>query len=154
VLQATIKQVQGFAMLGRSTSNHWVAMDASSKVGGQDGAVRPKELLLLGLGGCAAFDVETVLRKRRVELKRFEVEMEADESAEHPMIITEVRMDYVIEGENVPTADVERAIRLSHEKYCAVSAMMRRVFPIRWRALVNGEEVLSGVEHETEAAAG
>ena len=143
MLKATVKQVEGFHLVGKSNSNHWVSMDGSPKAGGEDAAPRPKELVLLALGGCTVYDVKIVLGKRRVTPTRLEVEIEADEATEHPMVFTEVRMTYRFEGD-VPVADIERAIRLSAEKYCSVSAMLRKAFPIRWRALLNGEEVLTG----------
>jgi len=142
-MKAVVKQVGGYAMLGRANSGHWVPMDGSVKIGATDGAARPKELLLLALGGCTAFDVEMILRKRRAGLEGLEIEMEADEVAEHPMVFSEIRMAYHVRGD-VPVADIERAIRLSKEKYCSVSAMLAQVFPIRWRATLNGEPVLEG----------
>jgi putative redox protein len=142
MLQATVKQVEGFHLIGKSNSNHWVSMDGPVKVGAEDAAPRPKELLLLALGGCTAFDLQMVLAKRRVTPTRLEVEMEADEATEHPMVFTELRVTYHFEGD-VPVPDIERAIHLSEDKYCSVSAMLRQAFPIRWRAVLNGQEVLT-----------
>jgi len=142
MLRATLKQVDGFHLVGKSHSNHWVSMDGSVNSGAEDAGSRPKELLLLALGGCTAFDIHMVLAKRRVKPARFEVDMEADEATEHPMVFTEIRLTYRFEGD-VPVADLERAIRLSEEKYCSVSAMLRKACPIRWRALLDGREVLS-----------
>jgi len=141
MLRATVKQVEGFHLVGKSNSNHWVSMDGSDKIGADDAGSRPKELLLLALGGCTAFDVQMILAKRRVKATRLEVELEADEAPEHPMVFTEVRMTYRFEGD-VPVPDIERAIRLSKDKYCSVSAMLRKAFPVRWCALLNGSEVL------------
>ena len=153
MLRAIVKQVDGFHLVGKSNSNHWVSMDGSVKSGGEDSAARPKELLLLALGGCTAFDIHLVLEKRRVRAKRFEIELEADEAETHPMVFTEIRMTYRFEGE-VPVADIERAIRLSHDKYCSVSAMLRQACPIRWRAILDGREVLAGGESgEVQAGA-
>jgi putative redox protein len=119
-------------------------MDGSQKVGAEDAAVRPKELMLLALGGCTGFDVRMILQKRRIELSRFEVSVRAEEVTEHPMVFTEAELTYRFEGPDVAVADLERAIRLSQEKYCSVSTMLRQSFPIRWKAFLNGEEVLSG----------
>lgn len=149
MLQAVVKRADGYALLGKSNSGHWVPMDGSRKIGAEDGAARPKELLLLALGGCTAFDVEMILRKRRREVRDLRIELEADERSEHPMVFTEVRMTYHFQGEDLPIADVKRAIELSKETYCSVSAMLARAFPIRWKATINGTEVLSGV---TESA--
>lgn len=147
MLQATVRHAGSYTFLGKANSNHWVVMDGSGKIGAEDGGARPKELLLLALGGCTAFDVKQVLDKRRVTAEAFEVALMADESEEIPMVLTRVRMEYRFRGE-IPVADIERAVRLSFEKYCSVSAMLRQVFPIEWRALLNGEEVLAGSTQE------
>ncbi len=144
MLKADIVRADNYAFLGRSNSNHWVAMDGSSKIGAQDGAARPKEMILFGLGGCSAFDVEMILRKRRVTVRSFRIEMEADEATEHPMVFTAIRMTYYLEGDDIATKDVERAIHLSEETYCSVGAMLRKAVPVSWRAVVNGEEVARG----------
>lgn len=144
-MQAIVMRVDGLTFAGKADSGHWVPMDGKTESGGHDGASTPKELLLLALGGCTAFDVEGVLRKRRQDVRRLTVELDADVAAEHPKVFTEVRITFRIEG-SATAADVERAVRLSQEKYCSVSAMLRRAFPIRWSALVNGEEVASGIE--------
>jgi len=150
-MKATVKQVDGYALVGRANSGHWVPMDGSAKIGAVDGAARPKELVLLALGGCTAFDVEMILRKRRVGLEGLEIELEADEAGEHPMVFTEVRMTYHVWGD-LPVADLERAIRLSKDKYCSVSAMLTRAFPIRWRAILNGDPVLEGTADGAEVS--
>ena len=119
-------------------------MDGSPKIGAEDGAVRPKELLLIGLGGCAGFDVEMILRKRRLEVSDLRVELEADEAPDHPMVFTKIRMAFRVEGDKLTAKDVERAVRLSEDTYCSVSAMLRAAAPIEWRAFLNGEEIASG----------
>jgi putative redox protein len=151
MLQVTVRHAGSYTFLGKANSNHWVVMDGSRKIGGEDGAARPKELLLLALGGCTAFDVKQILDKRRVPPDAFEVAITADECEDIPMVLTRVRMEYRFRGE-IPVADIERAIRLSFEKYCSVSAMLRQVFPIEWRAVRNGEEVLSGCTEPTGTA--
>ena len=143
MLQATVRHAGEYAFLAKSNSKHWIVMDGSEKIGAEDGAARPKEMILFALGGCSAFDIKMVLDKRRAKPDSFEVALTADESADHPMVITRVRMEYRFGGD-IPVADIERAIRLSFDKYCSVSVMLRQVFPIEWRALLNGEEVLSG----------
>jgi len=144
-VKAIVKRAEGLTFLGRADSGHWVVLDGKAASGGADGASTPKELVLIALGACAAFDVEGVLRKRRADVRSLTLELDADVAEEHPRVFTEVRITFRVEGE-APAADVERAVRLSQEKYCSVSAMLRAAIPIRWRALVNGEEVASGVE--------
>ena len=138
MLQATVHHAGSYTFLGKANSNHWVVMDGSGKIGAEDGGARPKELLLLALGGCTAFDVKQILDKRRVTPDAFEVALSADESEDIPMVLTRVRMEYRFRGE-IPVADIERA-----DKYCSVSAMLRQVFPIEWRAVLNDEEILRG----------
>ncbi len=146
MLEATIRHAGNLTFVGKSNSNHWTVMDGSQKSGADDGATRPKELLLLALGGCTAFDVEVILKKKRVALTRFEVSVKAEEVTEHPMVFTKVELTYRFEGEGVAVPDLERAIRLSQEKYCSVSTMLRQACPITWKAILNGAEVLSGEE--------
>ncbi len=144
MLSATVLRADGYAFLGKSNSNHWVAMDGSQKIGAEDGAVRPKELILLGLAGCTAFDVEMFLRKRRLEVTDLRIEAEADEAPDHPMVFTRIRLVYRVEGAKLPAKDVERAIHVSEDSLCSVSAMLRKAVPIEWRAILNGEEIASG----------
>jgi putative redox protein len=146
MLEATVRHAGNLTFVGKSNSNHWTVMDGSQKIGADDGATRPKELLLLALGGCTAFDVEMILRKRRVGLRRFEVSVRAEESSEHPMVFTSAELTYYFEGDGIAVPELERAIRLSQEKYCSVSTMLRQAFPISWKAILNGDEVLSGSE--------
>ena len=141
MLEATVIQVDGYAFVGKSASNHWVPMDGSTKLGAADAASRPKELVLLALGGCTAFDVEMILRKRRVKLRDFRVEIEADEAPDPPMVFTAIRLTYHLEAEGATAKEVERAVRLSEEKYCSVSAMLRASVPMSWRVFLNGEEI-------------
>ena len=151
-MHAMVKRVEGLTFVGKADTGHWVVMDGKNESGGADGAPSPKELVLIGLGACSAFDVEGILRKRRLDVRRLEVELDADVATEHPKVFTEVRLTYRVEGP-VPAPEIERAVRLSQEKYCAVSAMLRQACPIRWRALVNGEELASGVEGASAARA-
>ena len=144
-MRAIVKRADGLTFLGKADSNHWVVMDGKGVNGGSDAAASPKELVLMALGACSAFDVEGILKKRRLDVTRFEVELDADVAEEHPKVFTEVRVTYRLEGV-VPTPEVERAVHLSQEKYCSVGAMLRRAVPIRWNVVVNGAEVASGVE--------
>ena len=142
MLHATVRHTGGFSFLGKADSNHFVVMDGSEKIGAEDGAARPKELVLFALGGCTGFDVILILKKRRVAVRGLEIELAAEESPDHPMVFTGVEITYRFEGDDLAVAEIERAIRMSHDKYCSVSAMMRNAFPIGWRALLNGQEVL------------
>jgi putative redox protein len=122
---AVIKQVQGLILAGKADSNHWVVMDGPEEFDGSNAGARPKELVLLALGGCAASDVLSILKKKQASADDFEVHLTAEQSEEHPQVFTRIHVEYVIRGEHIKTRDVERAIELSDTKYCAVAAMLR-----------------------------
>ncbi len=122
---ATIRQVQGISLAGRTDSNHWIVMDGPEEFGGSNAGIRPKELLLLALGGCTASDVISILRKKRVPLDGIDIRLTAEQTDEHPQVFTSIHIDFVLRGEHITPQDAERAIELSETKYCAVSAMLR-----------------------------
>jgi putative redox protein len=132
VKTALVKQVQGITLAGNTDSNHWVMMDGPTEFGGANAGTRPKELLLLALGGCTASDVISILQKKRVELDGFEIHITAKQRDEHPQVFSEIHLEYVIRGNHVRQEDVARAIELSESKYCSVSAMLRPAVPITW----------------------
>jgi|WetSurMetagenome_2_1015567.scaffolds.fasta_scaffold26989_3 putative redox protein len=121
---AILKQVQGATFVARGDSNHWVTMDGPESVGGTNAASRPKELVLFALAGCTASDVVTILRKKRVPVREFEMKITGTEREEHPRIFTDIHLEYIVRGDDIRPEDVERAIDLSTTKYCSVSAML------------------------------
>ncbi len=123
--KAYIKLLDGMTFSGITDSGSWVMMDAAPESGGRGGATKPKELLLLGLGGCTAMDVVSILKKKRVDLKNFEVNIQTEMTEEHPQVFTKFNIEYVFYGNNIKPQDVERAIELSQTKYCGVSAMYK-----------------------------
>lgn len=126
-MKVKLKQIEGLAMAARGSSNHWVAMDVSADVGGTDAGVPPMELLLMGVAGCAAMDVLSILQKKKVDVTGFEVEAQAERAPEHPKTFTRIDLNFIITGGNIKTADVERAIQLTDQKYCPGTAMMKEV---------------------------
>lgn len=132
VKTALVKQVQGITFAGNTDSNHWVMMDGPTEFGGSNAGTRPKELLLLALGGCTASDVISILQKKRVPLDGFEIHITADQRDEYPQVFTKIHLEYVIYGTGIRSEDVVRAIELSESKYCSVSAMLRPAIPITW----------------------
>ena len=104
-------------------------------------APSPKDLVLLGLGGCTAVDVMEILRKMRQPVGSFRVDLEAEESDEHPRVFTRVRLIYRLEGHGLDPQRVIRAVTLSQQKYCGVSAMIRRTAAVHYAVEVNGEKV-------------
>jgi putative redox protein len=123
--QALVKQVAGITFAGKADSNHWVVMDGPTAFGGSDAGTRPKELLLIALGGCTGSDVASILKKKRVALDRFDIHLTAEQTEEHPQVYTSIHMELVFRGDGIRPEDVERAIELSQTKYCSVSAMLR-----------------------------
>ena len=131
VKTALVRQVKGITLAGNTDSNHWVMMDGPPELGGCNAGTRPKELLLLALGGCTASDVISILQKKRVALDRLEIHVTAEQRDEYPQVFTKIHLEYVVYGDIRPQ-DVERAIELSETKYCSVSAMLRPAIPITW----------------------
>ena len=130
-MKAQVRRIGGLSLAGKADSNHWVAMDALPEVGGTDAGSRPLELLLIGLGGCTAMDVLSILAKKRVKLDDFEISLEADRTTEHPKVFTAISLTYHFYGDDLKRSDLEAAVKLSEEKYCSVSAMLRKAAPIQ-----------------------
>ncbi len=124
-VKAFVKQLNGITFAGRTNSNHWVMMDGPEDFGGSNAAIRPKELLLLSLAGCTGSDVAAILQKKRVKLDGFEMNLEAEQTEEHPKVYSKIKLEYVFYGKNIKAKDVERAIELSQTKYCGVTAMLQ-----------------------------
>jgi putative redox protein len=128
--KAVVKHIQGVTFMGKADSNHWVAMDGPENFGGSDAGTRPKELLMLALGGCTGSDVASILGKKKIKLDGFEMNISADVADEHPQVFTKMHLEYVFYGKNLPEKDIERAIDLSLTKYCSVTAMLQKAMPI------------------------
>ncbi|MBF8249302.1 MAG: OsmC/Ohr family protein [Bacteroidetes bacterium] len=92
--RAIVKQLEGIAFVGKSDSNHWVTLDGPMSVGGSDAGSRPKELLLMALGGCTGSDVVSILKKKRVSFDRIEIELEGNVRDEHPQVFTDIHIGY------------------------------------------------------------
>lgn len=123
--KAFVRQVQGITLAARADSNHWVTMDGSEKFGGSNSGSSPKELLLMALGGCTAMDVIPLLAKKQAPVSHLEIHLTANTAEGHPQVYTDIHLEYVVYGNGVNPADVERAIELSATRYCSVSAMLR-----------------------------
>ena len=139
-VKAKVIQIAGVTFNGLTNSNHWVPMDGPKEFGGSDAGIRPKELLLLALAGCTGSDVASILGKMREPLTRFEVHIEADMAEEHPKVYTDIRVIFKLWGDGIKTANVEKAINLSTEKYCAVSAMLKPAVNISESYQINPEK--------------
>ncbi|RCK77613.1 MAG: OsmC/Ohr family protein [Ignavibacteriae bacterium] len=123
--KAVVQNIKGITFAGKADSNHWVIMDGPEEFGGSNAGTRPKELVLIALGGCTGSDVASILRKKRVNFKNFYINIEAEVAEEHPQVYTKINLEYVLEGKSISPSDVERAIELSKTKYCSVSFMLK-----------------------------
>ena len=119
-----IQQLKGASFAARGKSGHWVMMDGTEKVGGVDGASRPMEMVLFGLGGCTAVDVEVILKKMKVPVENIEIDITTERAEEHPKVYTKIDMTYHFYGKDLPLKKLEKAVKLSKDTYCSVSAML------------------------------
>lgn len=106
---------------------HHIVMDASSEFGGEEKGPRPKQILLASLGGCTGMDVVSLLGKMRVEYEGFTITAQAEASSEHPKAYTNIHLIYEFRGKGLPEDKLRKAVDLSQERYCPVSAMLRQV---------------------------
>lgn len=117
-------------------SGHKLIIDAADKVGGENLGPRPKQLLLAGLIGCTGMDVVSILRKMKVKYDDFKIEVQAEEAEDHPKVYKKIHLIYKFKGENLPLSNIERAVSLSQEKYCGVSAMLKKAAPVTYDIVI------------------
>jgi putative redox protein len=125
-MKARIKWIQDAAFVGEAGSGHSVVMDGAPDAGGRNIGFRPMEMLLVGLGGCSAFDVVLILKRGREKVTDCVVELDADRAETDPKVFTNIRMRYIVTGHALDAKKVERAVNLSAEKYCSASAIMNK----------------------------
>ncbi len=123
-MQATVKWVDGAMFVGESGSGHSVVMDGPEDHGGRNMGVRPMEMLLLGLGGCATFDVMSILQKSRQKVADCRVQIEAERADGVPSPFTKIHLQFVVTGSSLKESQVKRAVDLSATKYCSASIML------------------------------
>lgn len=114
----------GMAMLAETGSGHVLTMDGAPEGGGRNLAPRPMETLLAGVGGCTAYDVVLILKRGRHAVSGCQVKLTAERAETDPKVFTALNMHFVVTGRSLPLAAVERAVALSHEKYCSATAMI------------------------------
>jgi putative redox protein len=134
-MQSTVNWTSGLAFTAHQ-GGHAVPMDASKEAGGQDSGSSPKGLLLSGLGGCTGIDVVAILEKMRVSFQGFEVQASAELTEEHPVVFRSIHLRYVFRGKDLPVEKLEKAVILSMDRYCGVSAMLAKAAPITWEIVV------------------
>ena len=129
-MKANITWQEGVSFLGQAGSGHSVLMDGAPEAGGKNLGPRPMEMILMGLGGCTAFDVVHILRKGRQVITGCQVEMDAQRATEDPKVFTHIHLHFIITGKNLDPRHIERAISLSAEKYCSASMMLKATVDI------------------------
>ncbi len=123
-MQATVKWVDGVMFLGESGSGHAVIMDGAPDQGGRNMGARPMEMILIGLGGCASFDVMTMLQKGRQAVSDCSVELTAERADAVPAVFSKIHLNFLVTGTDLKDSQVKRAVELSAEKYCSASIML------------------------------
>ncbi len=123
-MQADVKWVGGVAFEASTESGHQVMMDGSPAYGGENRGARPMELILLGLGGCAAFDIVTILKKARQDVTDVRCVLQAERADDIPAVFTKINIHFVVTGRDVKEKQVDKAIHLSADKYCSASRML------------------------------
>ncbi len=123
-MEARVKWVEQRTFLGETGSGHSVVMDGAPDAGGRGLGVRPMEMLLLGMGGCTAFDVVDILQKGREPVEDVVIELSGERSEEIPKVFTRIDVKYIITGKGLNPDKVERAVHLSADKYCSATIMM------------------------------
>ena len=123
-MQATVKWIDGVMFVGETGSGHAVVMDGPPDHGGRNMGMRPMEMILLGLGGCSSFDVVQILQKGRNKIVNCVAEISAERVDVVPSVFRKIHLHFVVSGHDLKASAVERAVKLSAEKYCSASIML------------------------------
>ena len=125
-MKATLRLDRKMRIIGTNSANLETVFDSHPSVGGEDTAATPMEIVLQGMGACSFMDVVSILRKKRKDIRGLNIYLDAERADQHPKVITKVHMIYELESPDSDLKDLERAVELSQEKYCGVSAMFKR----------------------------
>ena len=123
-MNISVKWIDGMLMVGKSDSGHAVVMDGPPEIGGENLGVRPMEMLLLGMTGCTVIDVISTLKKMREDVVDCQTQVSADRSEEYPKVFTNIHVHFILKGKQLNPSKVDKAIKLSAEKYCSASIMI------------------------------
>ncbi len=130
IKKGKVKMVEGLQLIGVSDTGHAVVIDQNKDVGGLSQASQPMEFLLISLASCTAMDVISIMKKKRQDLRGFEVEFEGERAEKHPMVYTKIKLKYIFRGKSLSKEAAERSIFLSQNKYCPVTAMLSKAVSI------------------------
>ena len=123
-MKARVKLLEDVCFIGQSESGHSIVMDGAPEAGGKNLGVRPMEMLLMGLGGCSAFDVVMILRKSRQQVTDCVADLDATRADSDPKVFTKIHVHFTVTGKSLDPKRVEQAVKLSAEKYCSASIML------------------------------
>jgi putative redox protein len=138
-MKARVKWVEGMAFMAEADSGHGIMLDGSPEIGGRNLGARPMEMVLMGLGGCTAIDVMVILGKQRQPVEDCWIELDAERAdVAAPKVFTKIHVHYVVKGSGLDPKQVERAVKLSADKYCSVSAMLKNTVDITYDFEIRG----------------
>lgn len=125
-MKARVKWVEGMAFMAEADSGHAIVLDGAPDIGGRNLGPRPMEMVLMGAGGCTSIDVVMILQKSRQDVTDCQVELTAERATEHPKVFTRIHFHFIVTGRNLKPETVERAIKLSAEKYCSATIILAK----------------------------
>ncbi len=123
-METQLKWAGNAAFIGRASSGHTIVMDGPAEGGGRNLGPRPMEMLILGMGACSTYDVVSILKKSRQEITDCELKITSQRADSDPKVFTDIQLHFIVSGHNLKEKQVERAIKLSAEKYCSASIML------------------------------
>jgi putative redox protein len=138
---AYVKPTEGLAMVGFTDSGHQVTMDTKKIVGGLETAGSPMEMVLQALLGCTAMDVVSILKKMKADYDSFEVHESHERAEAHPKVYTKIHLTFKFDGQDLDHEKIKKAVYLSKDRYCSVSAMLKPAVEISYEITVNGQRI-------------
>jgi len=143
-MHVSVKWIDGVSFVGESESGHAVVLDGAPENGGRNIGMRPMEMLLIGMGGCTSFDVVTILKKARQPVMHCAAEIDATRADAIPKVFTKIHVHFVVTGNGLNAVQVERAVKLSAEKYCSASIMLSKACEITHDFEIKSGEIVAG----------
>jgi len=141
-MKARVKWVEGVSFVGESQTGHAIVIDGAPEYGGRNRGMRPMEVVLLGAAACTAFDVVLILRKARQPIADCSVDAEAERAATEPKVFTKIHLRYAVAGRGLDPKQVERAVKLSKDKYCSATAMLAKTAEITFEIAIVDDDRL------------
>ncbi len=138
-MKIEVQQAKDATLISKADSNHWVVMDSVKKFGGSEAATKPMEMVLMALGGCTSMDILSLLKKMRVNIDDYRVEIDGERAEEHPKPFTKITLDFYFLGEDLEKKQkkIEKAVYLSRDRYCGVSAMLGKTAEMVYNIHIN-----------------